>query len=320
MPSLTKHRTSWSALVLAIALASSLALAACGGGDGDGEPEATATAAEQAPTEEPTQASADSVEVGEAYWHAGFKVTLGDATLTRDGAAGVVTIDATFENLGDRDATPDSQLALTSGGNSYTESSFEGEIPQVPAGLTSNGTLAFDVDDAFSFDDAMLIVGNPNNNRAFIPFRAGGEELVTLEPQTIVASGTGTAGAVTARLTGAELRADLPNQHSEMEAGKLALTVSFDIDVGSGIAIGQGVFQSQNVALIMPDGTAVAVRSDGVSGVNELLQGKEGTTISDLSVRFEVDDPAAGAYMFVVRGNYGPGGEMVEDQIPFDVP
>lgn len=65
---------------------------------------------------------------------------------------------------------------------------------------------------------------------------------------------------------------------------------------------------------------AVAVRTDGRSGVNELLQGKEGTTINDLSVRFIVDEPAEGQYSFIVRGPYGPDREMVEGEVTFDVP
>jgi hypothetical protein len=320
MAKIIGHRALWNALLIALALSLALTLVACGGGGGDDdEPTEAPTLAEE-PTDEPS-ASEDSVEVNQSYWHAGFKVTLGTATLETD-ELGIptVTIDAVFENLGDTDATPDSQLALTSGTTSYGTGSLAEDIPNVPAGLTSNGTLAFDVDDDFAFENATLIVGNPENNQAFIPLGPEGEELVTLEPQTIAATGTVTAGAVTARVTGAELRADLPDRHSEMEAGQLALTVFFEVDVGTGIAIGQGVFQSPNVALILPDGTAVAVISDGVSGVNEPLQGKEGTTIQDLSVRFAVETPAPGTYQFVVRGNYGPGGSMVEGQVSFEVP
>ncbi|MEX2160101.1 MAG: hypothetical protein WEB04_11930 [Dehalococcoidia bacterium] len=306
-------------LVVLAGLSFALALTACGGGDDT--PAVTPTVEGEATPTEESAAADDTVQIDQSYWHAGFKVSLSEATLT-DGDVGspTVTIDATFENLGNTDATPDSQLALTSGANSYSSGSLEEDIPRVPAGLSSTGTIAFDVDEDFTFDDATLIVGNPQNNQAFVPLGPDGDELVSLLPREIPATGTVAAGAVTAHVTGAELRADLPNQHSEMEAGKLALTVRFDIDVGSGIQIGQGVFQGPNVALILPDGTAVAVRSDGVSGVNELLQGKEGTTISDLAVRFEVDEPSEGTYAFVVRGAYGPGGTDVEGQVTIQIP
>ncbi len=88
----------------------------------------------------------------------------------------------------------------------------------------------------------------------------------------------------------------------------------------AGIQIGQGVLQSGNVALKLPDGTSVAVRSDGISGVNELLQGKEGTTITGLSVRFDVPSPAAGEYALIIKGKYGPDGAQVEAEALFTVP
>ena len=152
-----------------------------------------------------------------------------------------------------------------------------------------------------------------------MPLTPGAGELVTLEPQQVAASGSATAGAVTVTLTGVEVRADLQEKHSEEEAGKLALTVSFSASPAAGIQVGQGVLQDPNVALKLPDGTSVAVRSDGTSGVNEILQGKEGTTITDLSVRFEVPSPAAGEYALIIKGKYGPSGAQVQAEAPFTV-
>jgi hypothetical protein len=100
----------------------------------------------------------------------------------------------------------------------------------------------------------------------------------------------------------------------------LALTIRFNATPSVGIQIGQGVLQSDAVALRLPDGTAVAVRSDGRSGVNEILQGKEGTTIRDLSVRFVIPAPAQGDYAFILRGNYGPGGAEASGELPFTIP
>ncbi len=248
-------------------------------------------------------------------------MTLGEARLTADdlGILGI-EIDVVIENLSDADATPNSTLVLQSGGQNYTEPTLDQEIPQVPGGLTSNGLITFQVDGAFSFDDAVLVVGLPSNNQAMVPLTPGAGELVSLEPQEIAASGSATAGALTVTLTGVEVRADLPENHDEEEEGKLALTVFFSAMPAAGIQIGQGVLQSQNVALKLPDGTSVAVRSDGISGVNELLQGKEGTTITDLSTRFDVPSPAAGEYAFIIKGAYGPGGAQVEAEVPFTVP
>jgi hypothetical protein len=315
------RRTSTAAfgVTLVTLLGAAFALGACGGG-GDADPTATVPEEEE-PTEEPTSEAEDgSVQVDQAFWHSGWKVTLGEATVaTGDFGARTVMIEATFENLGADTATFDSQLTLTSGANSYTETALEQELPRVPGELSGRGVFAIEVDEEFTFQDATLIIGNPANNQAVVPLGPEGDELVTLEPREIAVTGDVTAGAVRVTVERAELRADLPDRHSIMEEGKLALTVYFSVTPSAGIQIGQGVFQDPNVALKLPDGTAVAVRSDGVSGVNELLQGKEGTTISGLSVRFEVNEPAEGQYAFVVRGAYGPGGAQVEGELPFEI-
>ena len=104
-----------------------------------------------------------------------------------------------------------------------------------------------------------------------------------------------------------------------MEDGKLALSVYFSATPQAGIQVGQGVLQSESVILELPDGTSVAVISDGVSGVNELLQGKEGTTIPDLRVRYEVPEDASGTFALVLRGNYGPGGADAEGKLSFEI-
>jgi hypothetical protein len=308
-------------LTLILLVAAAMALVACGGGGGgdDDEDEPTVEEVEETPTEE---AAATTATINQDFWHAGWKVTLEDAALSTDefGAA-TVTINATFENLGETDSSFNSQLALTSGGNSYTSDDFNSELPTVPAGLTNDGVFAFTVDEQFSFDDATLTVGAPEGNQAVVPLGANSpDELVTLEPQVIAVNGSATAGPIAFTVTEAEIRADRPDWSDQVEAGKLAMTVRFEVTPGAGIEIGEGVLQSQNVALMQPDGTALAVLDDGRSGVNELLQGREGTTISDLSARFLIDAPAEGDYVFIIRGPYGPDRAEVEGQVIITVP
>ena len=303
-------------LLIALAVASG---AACGGGDD--APEESATAEDIATDVEPTAPPIDSITIGKSFWHAGWNVTLGEATLRQDElGTRTVTIDATFENLSNQTATFNSQVVLTSGGDSFGDTGIEQDLPNVPAGFSNDGLLAIRVDDAFSLDDATLTVGNPGNNQAIVPIGPDSPvELISLEPLQITSTGSASAGPVSFTLTGVELRADLPDWLEEVEEGQLAMIVSFEVTVGEGITVGEGVLQSENVALKLPDGTAVAVRTDGRSGVNELLQGREGTTIQDLSVRFIVDEPAAGQYAFVVRGPFGPNRAMVEGEVTFDV-
>ena len=304
-------------------LAASLALGGCGGGGSD-EDEPTEPAAEDTveataeATSEP--AESDTMAVDQAFWHAGWKVTLGDATFTPDGAGGSVLIAAEFENLSDTTSTFNSQTVLTAAGESYEGGSLDEDLPEVPAGFSGEGALGFDVDESFSFDDAVLTIGNPDNNQAVIPIGEDADaELVTLEPIAIPVTGTVTAGAVTLTIEGAEVRADLPDLSDQLPKGTYAITINFSATPQAGIQVGQGVLQSPNVILRLPDGTAVAVRSDGVSGVNELLQGAEGTTISNLRVRYEIDEPIEGPYAVILRGNYGPGGAEVEGELAFTI-
>ena len=211
---MTTQRT-WSAAVVAITL---VFAAACGGG-GDGN-EATPTApapAEDSPTAASTQASAGaSTSIDQSFWHAGWKVTLGEATVED----GVVEIEAQFENLGEDTATFDSRLVLMGGGETYEYDELDQEFPEVPGGLKGNGMLVFSVDDSFEFDDATLLVGNPANNQAVVPLGPNGDELVDLAPRVLPITGPATAGAVTLNVESVEVRADLPDQHSISEAGK----------------------------------------------------------------------------------------------------
>jgi hypothetical protein len=247
-------------------------------------------------------------------------VELGEASFVPGDSGGTVTIDAVFNNLGTDTSTFDSQYILIAGGENYEGERFAEGLPEVPGGLSGNGEFVFDVNDDFVFDDAVLRIGNAQNNQAIIPIGADAtEELVTLEPQEVAVAGTIVAGAVTVNVEGAEVRTDLPDAHSITEKDSTTITIRFSVSPAAGIQIGQGVFQDPNVALRLPDGTAAAVRSDGRSGVNELLQGKEGTTIPDLSVRFEIPAPAAGDYAFIVRGKYGPGGADAEGELVFTV-
>jgi hypothetical protein len=189
----------------------------------------------------------------------------------------------------------------------------------VGGGLKSSGVIAVQVDENFEFDDATLVIGNAENNQAKIPLGPGGDDLVTLQPVEIAVNGPIIVGALTIDVEGIEVRADRPDWHDEIKEGYRAVIVKFRATPQAGIQIGQGVLQSDAVALKLPDGTSVSVIQDGRSGVNELLQGREGTTIRDLSVRFEVPEPLAGMFAFFVQGAYGPGGAHAEGQLDFEI-
>ena len=292
-----------------------LVITACGSG-----PAATVSPTTTAPSTAPVgqgepSAAAPSpaittIEVDKEAWFAGFHVTFGTATseLTA-GKGGTVKIEAKFENTGAEDARLDALITLVSADETATEGSDQ-DIPSVPGGTTGKGLFSFDVEDTFSFDDAVLTLGQPTNQQAVIPLGSFGEA-VTRKPVPLTVTGTGKAGDLRIDLTGAELRADAPWNHGQQKKGSLVVTFDYSATFTSGFA-GGFAFTGENVALKLPDGTTVGVVQDGRSQSIELIPAK--STKKDLFSRFEIEDPAAGTYAFVVRSF-----DNTEDEIAFTI-
>jgi hypothetical protein len=324
-----------AAVVLSLLL---IALAACGGG---GEEKATetpggataTTAAQTTPTEAGATATpseggvaatatvppAVTVDVNKSFWHAGWKVTLGEATF----AATIddwgirttgVSIEATFENLGDDIAAFNSQLVLVAGGQNYTEPTSDQEIPEVPGKLSQTGKITFAVDPDFDFDDAVLIIGRPDNNQARVPLGPRGGELVSLEPQPLSVSGQVTASDITVNVTGGEIRADTLDPRDEVREGHLALYLYYSATKTGSYA--SGSLSDGNFTLKLPDGTGVPGEWGSIESV------REGATTLDLWVQFEIKDPPQGAYLLILGGIYGAGGDLYESEMPmpFQIP
>jgi hypothetical protein len=237
-------------------------------------------------------------------WFAGFELTFGEAAY--DPAEGSVTIETTFDNAGVDNAVLDATLVLESAGESYELDDVSSELPEVPGGTSNNGTLAFAVGDAFSFDDALLTVGSPAVQQARVPLGTEGE-LVTLEPRDLTITGSATAGQLSIDAHDGVLRADVPETHRQSEAGELVLTIGFDV-TNSGTGGGGYAFGPDNLALTRPDGTSVAWDD----GPIELLGHQ--VTLPDQEVRFVVDDPAAGTYALLIRE-----GDL-EGQLELEIP
>jgi hypothetical protein len=289
---------------LFLVLTASMLLAACGGGGDDEGSPTSAPAVDDTTTTTSAGGAADTVDVGATVWFAGFELTFGEAAY--DPTEGSVTIETTFENAGTDTAALDATLVLEAAGTSYELDDFESELPQVPGGTNNTGTLAFAVEDSFAFDDAVLTVGSPAVAQAVVPLGSEGE-LVTLEPRDVSITGSATAGQLSIDAHAGVLRADVPETHRQMEAGELALTITFDV-TNSGTGGGGYAFGPDNLALTRPDGTTVA-EDDGPI---ELLGHQ--ATLPDQEVRFVVDDPAAGTYALLIRE-----GDL-EGQLEFEIP
>jgi hypothetical protein len=304
-------RTRSAPIVLLGAMA--LVVAACGGSPAAMSSPTVAAAAPASPSTEASaaapSASVATVEVGKEAWFAGFHVTFGTATASVEpGEGGDVSIAARFENTGAEDARLDATITLVSAGETAQEGMAQ-DIPSVPGGQTGKGTFAFRVEDSFSFEDAVLTLGRPDNQQAVIPL-GGAASATTLEPTEVTAAGTGKANDLQLDVTGGELRADKPWNHDQAKKGVLVLTVAYSATFNSGFA-GGFAFTAENVALKGPDGTTVGVIQDGESQSIELIG--PNTTKKDLFSRFEIDDPAPGQYVFLVREGTATG------EIPFTI-
>jgi len=143
----------WLFLVAVLALGGAL-VAACGGGDDPFEvptdvattvPAGETPADTDAPSGEPT---GDQVfAINEEFWHIGFRVELGDGTLftAEEGFFGtelayLLSIDATFENLGTSQLSFDSALVVVTPSDAYSARGSS-DRPSVPGGLSSSGSL-----------------------------------------------------------------------------------------------------------------------------------------------------------------------------------
>ena len=260
---------------------------------------------DEAPAIEPV-----SMTLGQEAWFAGFHVTFNDLTITPNGRYANLNIGATFENVGEDDARLDATILLKSGGQPVRES-FDMDIPGVPAGDTMDGTFGFSIKDDFNLDDAVLTLGTPAVQQVVVPLSASAGTPVTLEPTTLALSGSGTAGQLELKLDGGDLRADTPDNHGQMEAGKLALTVNYSA-TNHGTGAATFPFTGDNVRLRLPDGSEIATIHDGRSQSIEGIPAS--SSASDLMSRFEIDDPAAGQYTLLVKDGDATG------EIPITVP
>jgi len=265
--------------------------------------------------------TAGSVTVNKSYWFAGFKVTLGKATVIKAitptppayvQAPEKVTIDARFENLGPDTFTPyNEDLVLESGSDSYVnhDSSLE-KIPDVPGLQSGLGTIAFQVDDKFNLNRAVLLVGSANFDQATIPLGSSGK-YVSLEPQKVAVTGTVVLpDAFTLAVSGGDLSYDDPRRHEERKPGDVNLVLHFSLTSSKDNVC---CFSSDNASLKLPDGTATVATS-----ANSISIGPKGNTTPDNFAAF-VFKGADGSYDFIVKGKYGADSADEQADLPFTI-
>lgn len=231
---------------------------------------------------------------GNVFWHAGWRVSLGNPVLNRSSdtkGPAWLSIPAMFENLGDDTAPFDSQLVISTNGKHYTEPGPGQDLPTVPGKAEQAGTIAFTVDRSFDVQHAILTVGKPDKNQAVIPLgRSGRAEL--LEPQRVHVSGRVVIdGRRSLTVTGGELRADLPERHDEALAGRRFLTL---------------YFTATNVSLIIGSDYKLRVPSGDERGHSlQCFRVSQYVDQGPNAICFEVDNPPGGKYAFHVGNEAG---------------
>lgn len=246
--------------------------------------------------------------------YAGFEITAEKLTYTPASGvtSGTVELDILLRNLADRSgslgfSTP---FSLASGDHHYRGQNRH-EWPTVPAKAENEVTLTFLVDEYFSPDDAVLTVGGNATVASVIPLGSAGSP-VTNEPRTVDLSGSGRSGIVTATLTGATLRADLPKVFRQTAKHKRYLLIRFEMTNHSSREhpYGDIVVSAAAFTLLEPGGnTITAYNLDDWYGGADVARIVPGATAHDLLATFELDAPVSGEYVLRFTGQQERGAD-----------
>lgn len=237
-------------------------------------------------------------------WTAGFVLVVEDATGTFDTRGGIVDATIRFENPGPDEAALDVPIRLTSGGSGW-EPHRDTPVPLVPAGGAMQATLRFTVDRPVDPRSLVIRVGRAADHQVVVPLGLGlvGQDPVataTLRPVSRADDATVKAGQLTIRLTGAELRYDLPDWRLTLPNDTVLLTLTYDATY-TGSFSGGFAFSGENIRLRLADGTAITARPDGRSQAIELLLPKVAAT--GLVSRFEIPVDAAVLDLVITDGS-----------------
>lgn len=247
-------------------------------------------------TTEAGQVLSDSSEVNSSFYYAEYKVTLGKTHVLTDKnnpQRGVFEIAFTCQNLTDRDGYCPSQGTIESNKKFYDGSADESGVP---GKQTLESVFKFNVDDKFSLANAVLRIGDAAHHQAVIPLCPTGSSPTTvlLDPVVLPISTSVSGGGVTVTVTKAVVRADFP-VHRERDKKKLTLDLTTNLDADP---TWYGWLGGQSLTLVRPDGNTSAAEdwTWGGAYVQNPIHEK------DQVLRFEIDNPPAGAYTLQLKG------------------
>lgn len=252
-------------------------------------------------------------ELDATVWFQGFEIRFQRAEATsEEGAGRLVELHAMLENESPAAVDFGQQTGihgtfLSSKGNNYPLSRAAPAL--VPGAATANATLAFSVNDEFSFDDAVLTLGKTDNNQTVVALSGTGKS-VPRAPRPLQIAGKVTAGQVTVEAAVAEVRWDAVFEERRnpvpVPRGQAAVAIVFTATTTARYGYN---FNKDGLALRRPDGTTVF--SDYCcAGIYPETPGK------NLQANFLVPDPPAGNYELMVLA-LDDKGEKRSASLPF---
>lgn len=304
VPAVRKLSTTLLVLLMAVAVG-------CSDDDGGAGGEGSGT-----PTTEAVGVLAE-VPVGTTVHAGGFVVDVHAVRMVRDTVGrAFVELDATITNVGPNPARFSVPSRLEGAGPPVER--VEPEEPlEINPSTPVDAVIRFPVpsgvgDHGEDLDSARLVLGADGRHQAVVPF--DGSAATALEPRQVEVGAVLTAGHVDLIVHGGWLRFHDPLIHENLPEGRALLELSFDAVRGEG---GAPNLTADNLRLRLPDATVLAVRRDGRSAPNVLLEPDVPAT--GLTARFEVPEGTAGDHALVLVGPYGDAGAEVRGELAFTV-
>lgn len=302
-------------MVATMGVAALVGLAACGGGSDDAEETAesivaraakTAQSASDSAADDTVDGSARSgsattdvaepikVQLGKTGWHDGFAVTVEGLTAEPGFVGASLTIDVTYQNLGDETAQP-SQGVVEVDGESL--SAFW-DTPQVPGLGKAKGTIQADVEGEIAsqadlekvLGSAAVVFGEARDNQTRIPLDKAGK-VDSVEPKKLTVTGTLTHGQLVVDV----LDGTLQPSYESGEKGKAELSLHIKISCtpdcqASGYNVDRSMFSVKG-----PDGTSAVADSRSRYCCDAIYPGDVSDN-ADNVLTFVVPSPGTGAY------------------------
>lgn len=230
-------------------------------------------------------------DVAHEFWHSGFRVRLDAAevsttrTVLTNRVSYWLTLRGEFTNEGGEIATFAPTMAVEADRVSYSQRS--GDPPRLRPYSSARGELTFLIPEDLDLRSAVLVVGAEEETRALVPIGDVGT-FVGLAPTEIAVDATATSDFVDVALSGVSLRYDIPELYRQLELGRQAMAIRFDV-TSSGP--GTARISADDLTLVLADGTDL---EPVTAELMPIPGSEEGITTTGLEATFVVPDSLPG--------------------------